>query len=255
MKNEIVRIAAMSDLHCTKSSKGTLEPLFLKAAQEADVFVLCGDLTDYGRVDETEILVKELANIRIPVLAVLGNHDFESGIPEVVTQMLQEAGVHVLDGEACEFHGIGFAGSKGFAGGFGKYSLGMWGEPMIKAFVQEALNEALKLESALARLRTQHRVAILHYSPTLQTIINEPEEIFAFLGNSRLEEPLSRYPVDAVFHGHAHNGSHEGFLANRTPVFNVALPLLRQLQPEKPYKIFHIINSDVSVQAQIESVK
>src|SRR3712207_3339713 len=126
----------------------------------------------------------------------------------------------MLDGDSYEFHGVGFAGVKGFCGGFGRGALGFWGEPAIKAFVREALDEALKLESALARLRTQHKIALLHYAPIQATVEGEPPVIFPYLGSGRLEEPLNRYPVSAVFHGHAHNGSHEGRTGSGTPVYN-----------------------------------
>lgn len=240
MANDIVRIAAVGDLHCTKNSHGTLQPLFMQAAHEADVIVLCGDLTDHGNAEEAHVLARELSGTRTPILAVLGNHDFENGTPEIVVNTLQEAGVNVLDGEACEIQGIGFAGTKGFAGGFGRHTLGAWGEQAIKDFVQETLDEALKLEGALARLRTPQRIALLHYSPVLQTVRGEPAEIFPFLGSSRLEEPLARYPVTAVFHGHAHRGSPEGHLVSGQPVYNVALPLMRRLHPEKPYRILEV---------------
>lgn len=240
MTRDTVRIAAMGDVHCTKNAEGTLRPLFMQAASEADVLVLCGDLTDYGTTEETQVLVKELSGLQIPVLAVLGNHDHESGTPEVVVSILQENGITVLDGEACEVCGVGFAGTKGFAGGFGRHSLGAWGEAPLKAFVQEALDEALKLESALARLRTPRRIALLHYSPIVQTVQGEPPEIFPFLGSSRLEEPLSRYPVTAVFHGHAHQGYPEGQLAGGEPVYNVAAPLMRKLNPDRPYRILEV---------------
>ncbi|HEY1229079.1 MAG TPA: metallophosphoesterase, partial [Ramlibacter sp.] len=151
------------------------------------------------------------------------------------------AGVRVLDGEAVELEGIGFAGAKGFAGGFGRGSLGSWGEPAIKVFVKEALNEAMKLESALAKLRTARRVALLHYSPIAGTVQGEPAEIFPFLGSSRLEEPLLRYPVDAVFHGHAHRGTPEARTINGVPVFNVARPLLLRTHPEQPpFRLFEL---------------
>ena len=250
MTNKTIRIAAVGDTHCTKNSVGTLQPLFAQAAREADVLVLCGDLTDYGTADEAHVLARELNGVRIPMLAVLGNHDYESGTPEVVVDVLREVGVNVLDGEACEVQGIGFAGTKGFAGGFGRHTLGAWGEAPMKAFVQHALDEALKLESALARLRTPQRIALLHYSPIAQTVQGEPLEIFPFLGSSRLEEPLSRYPVSAVFHGHAHKGSPEGQLASGEPVFNVALPLMRRLHPERPYRILEIAVDGTTVQTQ-----
>ena len=128
----------------------------------------------------------------------------------MVRSILVDAGVHMLDGDAVELHGVGFAGVKGFAGGFGRGALGPWGEPSIKQFVQEALNEALKLESALARLKTKHRIAVLHYAPIRDTVEGEPVEILPWLGSSRLEEPLTRFEVSAVVHGHAHKGSPEG---------------------------------------------
>ena len=228
-----VRIAAISDVHCTKTSQGTLQPFFARVAERADVIVLCGDLTDYGLPEEGRVLARELGGIRAPIIAVLGNHDYESGQEEQLRAVLRDAGVVLLDGESHETHGIGFAGVKGFAGGFGRGTLGAWGEPAVKHFVNEAMQEALKLESALARLRTPQRVALLHYAPIRETVEGEPLEIFPYLGCSRLEEPLSRYPVSAVFHGHAHNGSPEGRTARGIPVFNVAMPLLKKLYPDQ----------------------
>ncbi|MBI2756975.1 MAG: metallophosphoesterase [Chloroflexi bacterium] len=232
----MVRIAAAADIHCTKASQGVLQPIFARAAAAADVIALCGDLTDYGTPEEAQVLVKELAVAnRIPVVAVLGNHDFESGKADEVRDILCQAGVQLLDGAAIEIEGVGFAGTKGFAGGFGRYSLGAWGELAIKGFVREALDEALKLEGALARLRTPSRVALLHYSPIAATVQGEPCEIFPFLGSSRLEEPLLRYPVTVVLHGHAHHGALEGrTTSGDVPVYNVALPLLRAMYPDGP---------------------
>jgi len=158
----------------------------------------------------------------IPILAVFGNHEFESGKADQVHKILTSGGITVLDGGACEIKGIGFAGIKGFSGGFGERVLEPWGETVIKRFVHEAVDEALKLESALARLRTSQRVALLHYAPIPQTIAGEPPEVFAFLGCSRLEESLDRYAVTAAIHGHAHRGSAEGRTKNGVPVFNVA---------------------------------
>jgi Icc-related predicted phosphoesterase len=140
----------------------------------------------------------------------------------------------VLDGEACEICGVGFAGIKGFAGGFGRGVLGAWGEEIIKHFVQEAISEALKLESALVKLQAPQRIALLHYSPIQATVEGEPREIFPFLGCSRLEEPLNRYSVTAVFHGHAHHGSPEGRTSRNIPVYNVSMPLLKQTFPNRP---------------------
>lgn len=237
-----IRIAAVGDLHCTKQSAGIYQKIFANVNDDADILVLCGDLTDYGTAEEAQLLVKELNSVvRIPIVAVLGNHDYESGTPEIVKQTLTDGGIKVLDGDTCEFHGIGFAGAKGYIGGFGRYSLGAWGEEGIKGIVKDAQAEVMKVESALARLRTRHKVVVLHYSPIRATVEGEPVEIFPFLGNSRLEEPLLRHHATVVFHGHAHRGTLQGTLMSGQPVFNVALPLLQSAMPDKPaYRIFSL---------------
>lgn len=238
----MVRIAATGDLHYSKATQGTWQPLFAQIAQEADLLLVCGDLTDYGLAEEGQMLAHELAaTLRIPIVAVLGNHDYEAGQAAEIRAALTEARVQILDGDTCEVLGIGFAGTKGFAGGFGRGTLGAWGEPAVKTFVQEAVGEALKLESALARLRTPYRIALLHYSPIRGTVEGEPQEIFPWLGTSRLEEPIDRYPVTVVVHGHAHNGSLVGETLGKIPVHNVALPLWRRRHPERP---FHLITID-----------
>jgi Icc-related predicted phosphoesterase len=230
-----VRIAAIGDLHVSKNSHGAFQNLFTQISHTADILVLCGDFTDYGLPEEARILARELSTaVKIPVVAVLGNHDYEGGHEEEIMRILRDSGVTVLDGEAAEIQGIGFAGVKGFCGGFGRGALGPWGEKAIKIFVQEAVDEALKLEAALARLRTQRRVAVLHYSPIRGTVEGEPIEIFPFLGSSRLEEPINRYRVSAVFHGHAHRGATEGHTSTGVPVYNVAMPLLARTQPDRP---------------------
>ena len=237
-----MRIAAVADLHCTKTSQGKLAPLFAEAARRADAIVLGGDLCDYGLPEEAHVLAMELSAVKIPIIAALGNHDHESGKADEVKRILVEAGVHVLDGDAVEIEGVGFAGTKGFAGGFGERALGPWGEDAIKAFVREAVDEALKLESALARIRAAVRVVVLHYSPVEATVRGEPPAIYAFLGSSRLEEPIDRYGVRAVFHGHAHHGSLEGRTKGGVPVYNVALPLLRRhaADGELPIRIVNV---------------
>jgi Icc-related predicted phosphoesterase len=234
-------VAALGDIHVAKNSQGALQPLFAQISASADVLVLCGDFTDYGLADEARILAKDLtAALKVPVVAVLGNHDFESGHEQEVRQILVDAGVAVLDGEATEIHGIGFAGVKGFCGGFGRGALGPWGEQPTKHFVQAAVDEALKLEAALARLRTPQRVAVLHYAPIRGTVEGEPLEIFPYLGSSRLEEPINRYRVSVVFHGHAHRGSPEGQTATGIPVYNVAMPLMARLDPQQPFRIVEL---------------
>jgi Icc-related predicted phosphoesterase len=252
---QTTRLAAVGDLHVKKGSHGQLRPLLAPVNDEADMLLLCGDLTDYGLEEEALILAGELkAAVHIPIVAVLGNHDYESGQQDTVCRILSDVGVTVLSGEACEIEGIGIAGAKGFAGGFGRSTLGAWGEPAVKRYVQEALDEANKLEAALARLRTQSRVAMLHYSPIRATLEGEPLEIFAFLGSSRLEEPLNRHPVSVVFHGHVHSGAPEGRTGSGTPVYNVAMPLMLRTYPGRPpYRIVEIPSSPPSETAALMS--
>jgi Icc-related predicted phosphoesterase len=239
----MMRVAAVGDIHCKKTSQGIFQPLFAAMAAAADVLVLSGDLTDLGLADEARVLVKELGAAKTaPIVAVLGNHDYESGETDQVKAILGEAGVSILDGDALEIQGVGFAGAKGLGGGFGQRALQPWGEDIMKRFVRETIDEALKLESALAKLRTAQRVVVLHYSPIRETVEGEPSEIFPFLGSSRLEEPLLRYPVSVVFHGHAHHGRPEGRTRSGVPVYNVCLPLL--LDPASGRPPFRLVDLD-----------
>lgn len=241
MTGDTIRIAAVADVHCSKTNQGSLQPIFAAAADMADVLLVCGDLTDYGYPEEARNLLAELAPVRIPIVAVLGNHDYESGNVEEVKKILTDGGVRLLDGDSVEVLGVGFAGVKGFGGGFGRRTLEPWGEDATKAFVHEAVSEALKLESALARLQTPQRVAVLHYAPIEATVEGEPREIFPFLGSGRLEEPLNRYRVAAAFHGHAHRGSPEGMTSTGIPVYNCALPVLRRAISEQvPVRVVEI---------------
>jgi Icc-related predicted phosphoesterase len=235
-----MRVAAVGDVHCTKTSSGQLQRIFGSVGSHADVLLLCGDLTQAGRPEEALVLAGELSLAAVPVLAVLGNHDFEADAPSAVTEILEAAGMVVLDGRSWEKDGVGFAGVKGFGGGFGKGSLAPWGEPTFKRFVEETIGEALKLERALASLRTSRRVAFMHYAPIAATIAGEPSEIWPYLGSSRLEEPLDRYQVRATFHGHAHRGTLEGRTRGGRPVYNVALPLLQEVRPELPFLVIDL---------------
>jgi Icc-related predicted phosphoesterase len=241
-QKEVVRIAALGDLHYSRTStQGSLQPLFAQVTEAADVFVLAGDLTDFGLPEEARALAREMSGtLKIPTVAVLGNHDYESNQQDELRAILKDAGIITLDGDTTEVQGIGFAGVKGFAGGFGRRALGPWGENIIKSFVHEAVHEALKLETALARLRTERLIALLHYSPVQETVEGEPREIFPFLGCSRLEEPLTRYPVSAVFHGHAHHGKPTGRTRTGAPVFNVSISLMRELFPDRPFRIVEV---------------
>jgi len=241
-EKETLRIAATADLHVKKTSAGLLQPLFAKVSETADVLLMCGDLTDYGAPEEAKILAREItSSLRIPVIAVLGNHDYETGKQDEIAKIMTDAGVTMLDGDAHEIQGVGFAGTKGFGGGFGRRSLGAWGEEILKKFVHETIEEALKLEAALARLRTPQKIAVLHYSPIAATVVGEPPEIMAFLGSSRLEEPIDRYRVTTVFHGHAHHGALEGRTKGNAQVYNVAVPLLVANFPDQlPFRVIEV---------------
>ena len=242
-----VRVAAVGDLHCTKTSQGAFQPLFAAIRDAADLLLIAGDLTDYGLPEEAQVLARELSAIRIPVVAVLGNHDRESGKEAEVQRVLSESGTTVLDGDATEVKGVGIAGVTGFGGGFGKHALAPWGEPVIKQFVHAAVEEALKLEKALARLRTPSLIALMHYSPVQRTVDGEPLEIYPFLGSSRLEEPIGRYPVTLVFHGHAHRGQLEGATTSGTAVYNVSMPLLTRTFPDRlPFRVFNVVGAETA---------
>lgn len=239
MPDRALRIAATADLHYGKHSRGMMHDAFAEISRDADVLLICGDVTDYGLTEEVEELVSDIRGaVRIPTIATLGNHDFESGQPEVVSKLLDDAGVNVLNGEAIEVAGVGFAGICGFGGGFGRRMLNAWGEPLIKQFVQESISHAVRLEQALTKLQTEKRVVVLHYSPIRATIQGEDPEIYAFLGSSRLEEPINRFRVNAVFHGHAHNGVVQGKTSTGIPVYNVSAPALRKTG--KPYRIIEV---------------
>ncbi len=239
------RIAAIADLHIGESDKGKWVDFFTEVSKNADVLVICGDLTDTGDESEAHILVGELKACSIPVVGVLGNHDHEKSRHKLIRQIMQNhPNVHILDGEATVVAGVGFAGVKGFGGGFDNHMLSMFGEGAMKSFVQEAVEEALHLDRALARLDQEHKdikkVALLHYSPIKETVQGEPEQIFPFLGSSRLAEPLSRRNVEVVFHGHAHIGVLEGSIGGKVKVFNVARHVLQKAGYGKPYFLYEI---------------
>jgi Icc-related predicted phosphoesterase len=236
-----VRVAAIGDLHVHQDGTEILEPLFQKVSQNADVLALCGDLTHLGLPQEAERLVNHLRSCRVPVVAVLGNHDYQSGHADEVKKILRAGKVVVLEEtETFELQGVGFAGTKGFGGGFDKHMLTPFGEDAIKQFVTEAVNEALRLEVALNSLRTDKVVVVLHYAPIAATVMGEPPEIFPFLGSSRLAETIDHFDVNAIFHGHAHHGTYEGKTTKGTPVFNCCLPLVQKMKPEEPYALVEV---------------
>lgn len=239
-----VRIAAVGDIHVRETDKGKWVEFFKEVSKAADVLLICGDLTDTGDEAEAHVLAEELRSCSIPVVGVLGNHDFEKGRQKLIRQIVLKEDIHILDGEAIVFHDIGFAGVKGFGGGFDNHMLSMFGEGAMKAFVQEAVDEALRLDRALARLDAEYnvdkKIVLMHYSPIKETIIGEPEPIFPFLGSSRLADPLNRRNVIAAFHGHAHVGSLEGKTSGGVPVFNVSKQILVKAGYKCPFYVLEV---------------
>ena len=223
-----VRIAAVGDLHYDATRGTSFRDMFAEVNKKADILVLCGDMTTHGKPEQMAAFVGELAGVEIPIVAVLGNHDHEAGMHKEVAAVMRDRGIQVLDGEAVVIDGVGFCGTKGFAGGFGRGALAPFGEMLIKEFVQAALDEAIKIENGLRSLNTDIRVCVLHYAPIFETIVGEPEVIWPFLGSSRLLQPIDTIGCDVVFHGHAHHGTIEGVTPAGIPVFNVAQPLLQE---------------------------
>jgi Icc-related predicted phosphoesterase len=235
-----MRIAATADLHFTPERYTPLRDQMNHVRDEADVLVIAGDLTNFGQPEEMEPLVNALVRLRVPVIVVLGNHDYENGKEVELVRMMTVEGIKVLDGSAYERDGVGFAGTKGFVGGFGRGMLTAFGEPEIKTFVRAGIDEAVKLERAMSQLRTQKRVVVLHYSPILGTVEGETPEIYPFMGTSRLAEVVDRHGADFVVHGHAHHGKLDGKTTAGVPVHNVAITLLQAQTPPAVYRIFEI---------------
>lgn len=236
-----IKLAVVGDIHVKSHFKDVYKPLMQEISQHADVLLLCGDLTDLGTPEEAHILADDLRSCTIPVVAVLGNHDYQSNQPEEVKKILQEnPNVKILDNEPVEHHGIGFAGVKGFIGGFGSYSLGAFGEPLMKQIIQERDNEAYALENQLKALQTEKKVVLLHYSPIRATVADENADIMPFLGSTRYEQTIDQYGAVVAFHGHANAGPHSGKTMTGIPVFNVALPLLETLTPKKQYLLYEV---------------
>ena len=235
-----MRIAALADIHYSPPSYDRIRDAMGRVRDEADVLVLAGDLTNYGKPAEMESLLNALVRVRIPTVAVLGNHDFESGQEAELMRLMTSEGVKVLDGTAYERDEVGFAGTKGFPGGFGRGVLTAFGEREVKAFVQAAIDECLKLERALMQVRTEKIVVVMHYSPIAATVQGELPEIFPYLGTSRLAEVVDRHGANLVLHGHAHHGAPDGRTTAGVAVHNVALALNLRQDSAKPYRIFDL---------------
>jgi Icc-related predicted phosphoesterase len=235
-----MRIAALADLHFSPQIYDRIRDTMNRLRDEADLLILAGDLTNLGKPEEMESMLASLMRIRIPIVAVLGNHDFECGKSEELKKMMTAEGVKVLDGSGYERDGVGFAGTKGFIGGFGRGVLTAFGEPEVKAFVQTAIEETLKLERALSMLRTEKRIVVTHYAPIADTVKGEPEQIYPYLGSGRLAEIIDRHQAMLAVHGHAHHGTLEGKTMGGVPVYNVAMSLLMTRTPPVPYRLFDI---------------
>jgi Icc-related predicted phosphoesterase len=235
-----MKIAATADLHFSPQSYDRIREPFNRVREEADVLVIAGDLTNYGKPEEMHSLLNALVRLRIPIIAVLGNHDYESGQEQELMRMMTTEGIKVLDGSSYERDGVGFAGTKGFVGGFGRGVLTAFGEKEIKSFVQASIDETMKLERALSMLRTEKIVIVTHYAPISETVKGEPVEIWPYLGSSRLAEVIDRHGAALAVHGHAHHGQPSGKTTAGVPVHNVALSLLMAQEPAKPYRVFEI---------------
>jgi Icc-related predicted phosphoesterase len=237
-ESDMFTFAAIGDLHVREDRTPLLRELFAEISAKAEVLVLCGDLTDVGKPREAEALADDLRACSIPVVGVLGNHDYESGQVEEVEKILKAAGVHLLNGHSYEANGVAFVGVKGFIGGFGRRMLASFGESIVKSFVAESMAEAMRLENAMRTVRNERAVVVLHYAPIADTVEGEPLEIFPFLGCSRLSETIDRFKVSAVVHGHAHRGRYQGRTPRGTPVYNVAFPV--EKSSGRPYALIKV---------------
>lgn len=228
----MIRVAAVGDLHFGTDSAGTWAPHLERLGELADVLLLAGDLTRVGRPDEAGVLASEMRAIRVPVVAVLGNHDVHSDMAEQVVDTLAAVGVTVLDGTATVVcvagETVGIAGTKGFGGGFAGAHVTAFGEAAMKTFAHHADDAAAELTGALRALEADWRVVLLHYSPVKDTVKGERPEIFPFLGSYLLAEAVDRAGADLVVHGHAHNGREKGVTPGGVHVRNVAQTVIRR---------------------------
>ena len=231
-----MRIAATADLHFSPQSYDRIREPLARVRDEADVLVIAGDLTNYGKPEEMHSLLNALVRLRVPIVAVLGNHDYESGQEQELIRLMTTEGIKVLDGSSYERDGIGFAGTKGF----GRGVLTAFGEKEVKAFVQASVDETMKLERALSMLRSEKTVVVTHYAPVVDTVKGEPTEIWPYLGSSRLAEVIDRHGATLAVHGHAHHGQSDGKTTAGIPVHNVALSLLMVQSPPVPYRLFDV---------------
>ncbi|MGW4509266.1 metallophosphoesterase family protein [Streptomyces sp. NPDC004436] len=238
----MIRVAAVGDIHLGPDSAGTLRPSFDALGECADLLLLAGDLTRHGTREEARVVASEVAGLAVPVVAVLGNHDYQSDQPDVVTAELVAGGVHVLEGDGVMLGvrgvTVGVAGTKGFGGGFAGRSATEFGEPEMKAFIRYSRTCAEGLGRALRELRaggSALRVALTHFSPVPDTLAGEPPEIYPFLGSYLLAEAIDGAGADLAVHGHAHLGTEHGMTAGGVRVRNVAMPVI-----DRGFAVYHL---------------
>jgi Icc-related predicted phosphoesterase len=239
----MIRLAAIADLHCVEATCGLLAPAWSELHETADVLLVGGDLTTRGTPAEAAVLARELERVRIPVVAVLGNHDYHTGHEAEVRRILEDAGTCVLECECTKVtvggETLGIAGTKGFGGGFAGACGTDFGEPEMKQFVRHSVDLAARLRGVMHGLDADYRVLLMHYSPIDTTLQGEPLPIYPFLGSYLFAEAADAVGVDLVVHGHAHHGSEKGVTPGGIPVRNVALPLIRT-----PYALFHLKHAE-----------
>lgn len=235
----MIRVAAIADVHFSEDSRGRLRDHWSQLHHMADVLLIGGDLTTHGEREQARVLAEELAVVQIPVVIVLGNHDYHGDDHDGVRQELERAGAVVLEGESATLKlnetTLGIAGAKGFGGGFAGACGSAFGEPEMKAFVRHTERIAARLHDQLNGLETDYRVALLHYAPVKETLAGERLEIYPFLGSYLLAEAIDEAGADLAIHGHAHLGQEKGLTARGIPVRNVALPVLR-----RAYAVYHL---------------
>ena len=228
----MIRIAAVGDVHFGDDCRDTLRPHLDDAAGSLDALLIAGDLTRHGVSGEAEVLASEIEGSPVPVIVVLGNHDYHGGEEKAIRDVMEGAGATVLDGEATTVatsNGrLGVAGVKGFGGGFAGACGTEFGEDEMKAFVGHTRAHADSLRSALEGLEADHRVALLHYAPVEDTLQGERLELYPFLGSYHLAEAIDHAGADLAVHGHAHAGREKGTTPGGVPVRNVAQPLIER---------------------------
>lgn len=226
-----MRIAAVGDVHLGTDSRGLLRPALRDLPERADVLLLAGDLTKHGTVDEAEVVADEFADLDVPMVAVLGNHDYHSDADAEIADVLQQQNITVLEGTATTIevngHTLGIAGTKGFGGGFAGKCASVFGEPVMRDFAAHTVDLAASLDHALAELDTDTKIVLTHYAPISDTLHGEPREIYPFLGSYLLGEPIDNNGADLAVHGHAHAGCERGTTPGGIRVRNVAQPVIR----------------------------